>query len=141
VLCRHPDCAPFMLFALLFTLQWCYDCSPAVAEAVKASLNRLVQLGAQQVEVTVPELELCQVGCFGRVLLLTMEHLLPTYSHQHVPARQQPALSCCDMRCHQQTTPCAALTRQRFGCGPHAHYVDLHVTRSGIGCNSQRTQK
>jgi hypothetical protein len=55
-------------------------------------LNRLVQLGAQQVEVTVPELELCQVGCFGRVLLLTMEHLLPTYSHQHVPARQQPAL-------------------------------------------------
>lgn len=45
----------------LLLLQWCYDCSPAVAEATKATLNRLVQLGAQQVEIALPELELAQV--------------------------------------------------------------------------------
>lgn len=46
---------------VLVLLQWCFDCSPAVAEAMKATINRLVQLGAKQVDITLPDLHLAQV--------------------------------------------------------------------------------
>lgn len=43
------------------SVQWCFNCSPAVAEAMRTTLNKLLALGAQQVEVTLPELDLSQV--------------------------------------------------------------------------------
>lgn len=54
--CACGVCAPVCLRS-----QWCYNCSPAVAEAMRTTLNKLLALGAQQVEVTLPELDLCQV--------------------------------------------------------------------------------
>jgi hypothetical protein len=43
-------------------LQWCYDCAPYVSDAMKATLDRLLLLGAKQVEITLPELDLAQVS-------------------------------------------------------------------------------
>lgn len=42
-------------------LQWSNHCTPAVAEVTKATLDRLLKLGATKVDVTVPDLDLVQV--------------------------------------------------------------------------------
>lgn len=43
-------------------VQWNAACSPAVAKVLQQSLERLVELGARQVNISLPELELAQAG-------------------------------------------------------------------------------
>jgi Asp-tRNA(Asn)/Glu-tRNA(Gln) amidotransferase A subunit family amidase len=47
---------------LLLSVQWALDCSPGVADVLKQTMRRLEQLGATMVDITLPDLDLVQVG-------------------------------------------------------------------------------
>lgn len=51
-----------LCLAVLLLLQWANDSTPGVQEVFKQSLHRLEQLGAATVNITLPELDIAQVG-------------------------------------------------------------------------------
>lgn len=55
------------LVVLLLLLQWASDSTPGVQEVFKQSLHRLEQLGATIVDITLPELDIAQVGQHARL--------------------------------------------------------------------------